>query len=323
LVVGLSVLALVAGYGIAGLIVAHLMGSIFELLFSGLVVIKRITKPELVVDYFVWKKLLRNAFPFAILGVFASIYFNIDVVMLSKMRGDEITGWYNAAYRLITALMFIPSAFIGSVAPVLNRFFVSSKNSMGLTYSKSFKYLFILALPLAVGSTLLADRIIGKIYGPEFIQAALALKVLIWGAAFMFLNNVTCSTMVSLGREKTVTNIVGLGIGLNVLLNILLIPPFGHVGASAATMVTEVWVLVITLYLLQKQFYKLSAIETVLRPSIATAVMALFILNLEFLRLYQLIFLGGALYFLSLFLIKGLSEEDFQLIKKAFKTRGR
>jgi O-antigen/teichoic acid export membrane protein len=321
LVVGLSVLALVAGYGIAGLIVAHLMGSIFELLFSGLVVIRKITKPLLVIDYPLWKRLLRRAAPFALMGVFASIYMNIDVVMLSKMRGDEITGWYNAAYRLITAVMFIPYAFMGSVAPVLNRFFVSSKGSMELTYIKSFKYLLIIAFPLAVGTTLVADRIIAKIYGPEFIQAGVALKILIWGGALMFLNPVTSSTLVSNGREKLVTALIGVGIAINVALNFLLIPPYGHVGASLATVATEAWVFTASLYVISRVYFKLPLKDVALKPMAATVVMAVFIISFAYLRLYLLIFIGAILYFLTLFGVKGISEEDFTLIKKALKIK--
>lgn len=319
LVVTLSVLALISGYGIAGLIVAHLIGSIFELLFSIFIVIRKVAKPVLVMDYSLWKALLRSALPFALMGVFASIYNNIDVVMLSKMRGDDVTGWYNAAYRLITALMFLPYAFMGSVVPVLNRFFVSSKSSMWFTYVKSFKYLFILALPLAVGTTLLADRIIAKIYGPEFIEGASALKVLIWGCALMFLNPVTTSTLVSNGREKLVTTLIGIGILINVILNFLFIPIYGHVGASLATVFTEAWVFIVSLYFISKQYYKLPVIEVALKPLIATIVMAVFIINIDYLRLYLLVGLGGAVYFMALLIVRGISDEDVALIKKATK----
>lgn len=319
LVVALSVLALISGYGIAGLIVAHLIGSIFELLFSSFVVIRKITKPALVVDYSLWKGLLRSALPFALMGVFVSIYNNIDVVMLSKMKGDDVTGWYNAAYRLITAFMFIPYAFMGSVVPVLNRFFVSSRSSMELTYVKSFKYLFIIALPIAAGTTLLSDRIIAKIYGPEFVEAAAALKVLIWGGALMFLNPVTSSTLVSNGREKLVTALIGIGIMINVVLNLLLIPPHGHVGASLATVATEAWVFVISLYIISKQYFKLPLKDAALKPIAATIAMAIFIVSFTYLRLYLLIFIGAILYFLILVGVKGISEEDFKLIRKAIK----
>ena len=71
--------------------------------------------PKMEFDWGFWKVTIKEALPFGLTGIFVTIYYWIDSVMLSLMQGDEAVGWYNAAYRLIIVLLFIPSIHLGSV----------------------------------------------------------------------------------------------------------------------------------------------------------------------------------------------------------------
>ncbi len=116
--------------------------------------------------------------PFALTASIGTIYHRIDMVMLSAMQGDAAVGWYNAACNLVYTLVIIPDMFSYAVFPVMSRFFVSSKEALKTTLQKSAKYLFILGLPIGVGTSLLSDRIILLIYGAEFTPAIVAMQVL-------------------------------------------------------------------------------------------------------------------------------------------------
>ena len=81
--------------------------------------------PHVEIDMRFWKRILPQALPFALTGLFTTIYFYIDSVLLSVMKGAEAVGWYNAPYRLIAVLLFIPtvistSDISGNVALSLN-----------------------------------------------------------------------------------------------------------------------------------------------------------------------------------------------------------
>jgi len=146
------------------------------------------------VDPDLMKKIMREAIPVAIAAVFSVIYFRVDVLMLSFLKGDIDVGFYSAAYRLTEAFVFLPAAFTTSTFPLMSKYFKDSSNSFGFTYVKAFKYLFSAGLLVAVLVTFSSEKIILAIYGPEYQSSVAALQILIWATAIMFVNVLVSST---------------------------------------------------------------------------------------------------------------------------------
>src|SRR5690606_26688244 len=131
------------------------------------------------------------------------------------------------------------SVYLLAVFPVMSRFYVESSESLRFTYRRSIKYLIMIAIPLISIVFFLAPDIIRIIYSEEYLRSVPALQVLILASAFMFINGVTSNLLGSADRQVTVTRITGLGALFNVAVNLLLIPGFNFMGASAATVLTE------------------------------------------------------------------------------------
>ena len=316
-VVPLSVAALILGYGLKGLIVVLAVAGFANFAFSFLI-LKRMVSLKFQPDLGLTRTLLKLALPFVLLGAFNVLYANIDIVMLSTMMGDRVTGWYNAAFRLLNALLFIPVVFTGSIFPTMCRYFTSSRDSLSFAYRKTFQYLSIIAIPLAVGSFFLADKIILKIYGSEFLNSIAALQILSWGIILKFLNNLLLTTLVSMNMEKTNAKIVAFGVSLNVLLNFILIPRYSYIGASVATIAAEVAFFVLAYYAISRRLGTLPILRIVSKPLVSSLVMAGALYTLkDVASLFLLIPLGAVLYFGTLFLIRGFTKEDFDLFKKA------
>ena len=180
IVVSIGLTLLFLGYNLIQVVSVFLLGGIINVVFSLIVTVKKFAKPEFEVDFAFWKTSIINAIPFGLTAIFVIIYVRIDTVMLSMMVGDAPVGWYNAAVTLILGLTFIPGVFLGAVFPVFSRFYMSSIDSLKNAYEKAFKYLFIILFPIAVGTTLLADKFILVIYGEQFIHSIIALQILIW-----------------------------------------------------------------------------------------------------------------------------------------------
>ena len=66
--------------------------------------------------------------------------------MLWIMVGNSAVGIYNAAYKLIFVLMFIPSVFVVSLFPVMSKHFESAKDFVKMEYEKSVKYIFVIGM---------------------------------------------------------------------------------------------------------------------------------------------------------------------------------
>ena len=96
---------------------------------------------KIVIDWSFWKPTIKDALPFGITGIFTMIYFWIDSVILSIMAGNEVVGWYNAAYRLIFIFISLYSVYMVSIFPVMSGFYKTSKYSIKQVYQRSFKFL--------------------------------------------------------------------------------------------------------------------------------------------------------------------------------------
>ena len=101
--------------------------------------------------------IIKSALPLSLTFIFSLVYFKIDSIILSLIQGNETVGIYAASYNVMTALTFIPSVFAVSIYPVLSKFYISSEKSLKVSYQKSFKYLFLISLPIAMSITFLAN----------------------------------------------------------------------------------------------------------------------------------------------------------------------
>ncbi|MCG7847721.1 MAG: flippase, partial [ANME-2 cluster archaeon] len=272
--------------------------------------------PKIKVDLDFWKSTLKEALPFGLTGIFVTIYYWIDSIMLSLMQGDEAVGWYNAAYRLIMVLLFIPSILNMVIFPAMSRFFITSKESLRFAYEKYFKYMAIVGIPLGLGTTLLADRIILLIFGAEYINSVIALQILVWSSVFIFLNGAFARLLEASNYQMTITKITGICMVENVVLNLIIIPKFSYIGASATTVITEFTALILCIIVSSNIGYNISKnnIINALKVVIASLVMGLLIINSEDLNSFFLILASIALYFSVLYLLKGFSKDDVTLL---------
>ncbi len=256
--VSLGLYLLFSGYGLVELVFVFLVSSFFKFVLGLSIMLKKfaVFKPEIDLEF--CKDILRKSYPLAFASLFVMIYFRIDTVMLSIMKGNAVVGWYNAAYTIIIGFGIIPSSLLPVLFPVMSQFFKDSKNSLQTVYEKAFKYLLLTGLLICIVTTLLANNIISLLYGNEYGNSVIALRILVWGQLFVFLNNLTGVMINAINEQKINMKIVGIGAFLNIILNLLLIPSLNYIGASIATVITEGAVLLASYIFLSKRSYKLS-----------------------------------------------------------------
>jgi len=243
----------------------YLMASIINFVYCMYIISMKFVKPKLSVDWKFWKWLLKEALPFGLGVIFVSIYFNIDSVMLSAMKGNIYVGWYNAPYRLILVLLSIPALYTASILPVMSKNFKNLKNLKKI-YSASFKFLFSISLLIFVEVFLFADNIINFIYGADYHPSINALRTLIFVIPIIFITYLSGNLLSVVGKQKYLCNVVMLNAIFNILLNYLLIPRFDILGASIATVLTELMGLFLMIYCIFRYFFKLSTVDLMLKP---------------------------------------------------------
>lgn len=303
------------GYGLFGLSFAILLGSVIGLCSSIYFLLTRFIRPNIHYNYVRWMSFIKEAIPFALSSILGILYTRIDAVMLSLMKGDAAVGWYGVAFMLIESLMFLPSAFLGALFPVFSNLFKTSHDFLKLAYERSFKYLFMLSMPIVVGITLVADKII-LLFGYEFNNTAAALQVLAWSLIFLFINLELYNMLAAINRQKIGLFCSGIGVVTNITLNLILIPPFSYIGAGIATVVTNLIVFLIGFYYISRYFYIIDILKLTFKTIIATMMMAIYILNLGNTTILIIIPTAAIFYFAVLYLIKAFDETDIMLLRQ-------
>lgn len=319
--VTLGLIVLFLGYGLLELVLVFLFSGIIDLLLCLWVTEKKIVKVKLSFDINFIKNTIKISLPLGMLSIFGLIFVRIDTIMLSIMDSFDVVGWYNAAYYLVLGFKPIPYLFINALVPVMSIYYINSKKSLNLMYEKAFKYLFILGLPLAIGLTLLADKFIILFYGQQYFNSIIALQILAWDVLLIFSYSALGGLLISIDRQNAMAGLLGLTALINVILNLILIPSYSYIGAAAATIITEVILLILYAVYISKTYYKLPFHKIVIRPIMAGCIMSLFLYCFNFINLFLLIIFSAIIYFMVLYLVKGLSLEDMDIIKKALKPR--
>jgi O-antigen/teichoic acid export membrane protein len=313
--------AISRGFSIMGFALVYVFSSSLGLIYNNIIARRLGIAPTLQFDQgFIWS-LARRALPFGIGSLFLVYYVWIGRVMLSVMVDNEAVGYYSAAYNLTGSLNFVPIAFVASLFPLMVIFYKGSDKSLDKIFRIGIKYMYALAMPMAVGVTLLGKEIVTMIYGAKFLPSVAALDILIWAEFFVFLDVLLGQMLLSINKEKITMINAGVGAALNIGLNLILIPRLGIEGSALATLATEFYFFVMSFVMLQRYGHSVYLRNLLFKPLVATSIMALFITTYNQLNLFAVISISAAIYFVILYLIRYISEEDISLIKQALAIR--
>jgi len=301
---------------------SYLYVNLAVFIYSVVIVLWRFTRPKIEVDWVFWKQIFRNSLPIGGMAIFFLIYFRIDTVMLSFMKGDVAVGLYNAAYRLIDATLVIPTIVTTAMFPVLAHYHASNRGLFLNVYEKSFKFLLFLGLLMAVVVTLLSSQIIGIVFGDAFLESAGALQILIWASAALFLSSILGSVFIAANMQMVGLYINFITIFINVALNLLIIPSYGFIGASITTVISEIINIIICLYYLEKHGYHLG-LKTVFLPAIiGLALIGGIIVVLSMVGISMVIIAAVSLVLYGLILFKfGIDKQDLLMLRKIFTIK--
>lgn len=318
--VALSLAVLWLGCGVMGLVIAQLSVFTLVLILSFAIVCRRISKPIVPLRWHPYQALLKAAGPFALSVVFVSIYERMGVILLSFMVGDEATGWYSGAAMFVKIFDFIPMAFTGALLPAMAQLGESSDDAWHDIYRRSMKYLLIVALPIAIGLSMRSSEFVDLLLGQQYRHSASVLSIVVWALMFSFMNHGASNALISIDQEKSYLKIVGLGAGLNVAANWILIPLFGPQGVAVAKVLTECVVLMGQFYLLVLAGRKINLGKVVLKPIFSGAILASTIYLSRGVTLWAVVSLGIFTYIPALLLSQTFDEGEILLMTELVQS---
>lgn len=315
----LVLFVLFSGYGLIELAYVYVFAGIVDVTISFSIVLIKIAKPKLAIDFSLWKTIIIGSIPFALNVLFGVLFFRIDTVMLSVLKGDAAVGIYSAAYVPLLALGVIPTVFIAAIYPVMSRYFVSSKDTLESFTSLSSKYMAIIGFPIAMGCFILAERFIALFYADQFSASIIAFQILALFIPLRFVSSITGTLLTSINRQSIRTVSVGLSALFNIVLNAAMIPYLSYIGASIATVLSEVFLYFVFIYFINKHYKNLKLHKHFIKPLVAALMMGGFVFYFKDTNLLLLILLAGIVYFVILVLLRTFTQEDKNIFKQVIK----
>lgn len=256
-------------------------------------------------DWATVRPLFRRAGHLMLNSVLGLMIFNADLILLRVFRDSATVGYYGVAYTLVSFLLNLGIAYSLSLLPAITRASSEPAEHRAL-YDTASVHVLAVALPVAVGGALLAPGIIGFFFGPRFDPASAALMVLLGSIPVAALRNVPQAALIAGQRQELVLRTTALSAGLNLVLNLVLIPPYGMIGAALATGLTETARTCMTIWYCKLLGLSPRGLFRGWRPVVAAIAMAAVLLLVRSLPIWSGIPLGAAVYFLALMMLGGI-----------------
>ena len=303
--------------GIYGIAISYILSNIIALTYAYYVLQKHITKPKFELDKDFCKKIIMYSLPFAIGGFLTSIYYSIDVVMLTELVGSYATGIYNATYKLISILTLFYSVYNAVIFPVMSKFYKNDEKLLFISFEKSIKYLMLIMIPIAISTMIYSTDIIQFIYGHEYDEASSVLSILIWTVCLLFISGPGNILLTAAHKEVAGAEMYFVAAVFNVILNLFMIPNFSYNGAAVTTVLSDILIVLMQSYLIYKIGYKLNKKLCIDVGKIIIASLILGI-TLFFLKLNMWIALpvGIIIYLVLIILLKFFDDDDKYVIKE-------
>ncbi len=170
-----------------------------------------------------------SASPFFGLAIADVLLQRVDILLLSIVGGETVTGIYSAAYNLVRVLVKLVQSFWQAVYPTLSRLQAEVSERYGELSSLSLRYGLLLLLPTAALCTGVADELIHALYAEEYAAAGPVLQRLVWVAPIFFVQMYAVTALMVERRPQLSLAIMGLNLGALVVL----LPPLARLGGAA------------------------------------------------------------------------------------------
>jgi len=184
------------------------------------------------------KKLLRDSWPLFLSTLLTMIYLRIDQIMIGNMIGSGELGNYSVAVRISEAWYFIPVVISSSVFPAVVKAEAVSEDLYYAHLQRLYRLMAFLAYIVAVPVAYFSTGIIRVLFSSAYTDAGPLLAILIWTGLFTSLGAARNVFIVSKNWTRVNLISIALGCALNIVLNFILIPEYGAMGAVAATFIS-------------------------------------------------------------------------------------
>ncbi len=278
-----------------------------------------------VMDSKLWRYLLSNAWPLAVVAAGVTVYAGMDIPILSWIKGDEQVGLYNAAGMFAKALVFLTLALNMAILPAVSKVGGKHPERLGEVWERLIYYGWLMVIPLTVIVPVLARPVL-VLQKFQFIDAWHVTWLTMAAMNFTFMTAISFPFFIVINKQKTISAVVLFGLPVKAVMGVVAISFWGYTGAALSVLVSEAAVFGLLYWRLSRELgHRISAARFTAVPllMLGTLYAAVFVLHNAlavgkdtFMSSLQFAFIIAAaltiLYLALAFVSKALSRKGLQ-----------
>lgn len=197
---------------------------------------------KLVFSLEIAKRLLKSCLPFILANLMVVIYGHMDKIMIKQlMNSTREVGLYSAAITICGLIGFIPSAILDSARPLIAEAKKENEEKYRLRFRRLVAGIMWICILYSAFITLFSKIIIYLMYGKQYMDANICLKIAVWYTSFSYLGSARSFWLICENKKRYVFVFSFIGALCNVVMNFIFIPIWGINGAAIATLITQIF----------------------------------------------------------------------------------
>ena len=307
------------GYSLEGAIIGYTAASAIGLVMSML-----LCKIEKSKQIFKSIKLIKFAAPLIVYSIAITLLISIDLLFVKAfIKNDASTGYYTSANFLSKVPYYIFLGLSATLLPSLSKSIDKKNVFQTKSYiNNSLRYMLMIILPIIFLVSATSKDLINLVYSDKYLLGAQSLSILIFGLTFLSFFSIF-TTIITANNEPRKSMIFAIMlIPIDVILNIILIPIYGLMGAAIATSIAIFIGLIVVMIYVFRCFHTLLNPISFIRIFLASGIIYLFAFFFSFSGIYLLLWylILFSIYFGLLLLFREIKNDDFGLIKSLYDS---
>lgn len=314
----LILILLKIGFGLHGVILATLVVQSCIILISLLIILSQI---GFVIPRFIYiKEYLQFSLPLTPNALIRWITESSDRYLVTYFLGLGYVGVYSAACSIGNLIQLFVSPLQLILLPELSKLFDEDKiDQVRIYMSHSLRYFLLITIPAVFGLSALAKPLLGIFTTEDFLSGWLVIPIIALSGLLAGIFQIFVNIMFLVKETKSTTYINIVAALSNVLLNLLLIPSMGIIGAALSTLISYFLMIVFCIWVSMKHFVFDFYFYDIAKSIFSSIAMYLFVSHFIVSNIYELFGvagMGALIYIFVMFLIGGFSKYELAVVKK-------
>lgn len=272
-------------------------------------------------DFSFIKRQFHHISGFILIGIFFNLNDQQDTFLVSILLSEVELGWYGAAQTILFGFSILSAAMRIAIYPTMVRYYQNSPQKFHDFYVKINRYAVIMMLPLVTLISLLAKPLIILVFPESFEPASGALQWMIWEVFFLFLHIPNARLLLVQGKQKQLGWITGIGLSINLSLNLILIPRFGINGAAISRPIIAFINFLFVYALVKHNGVNFNITSVIARPLVAVLAMTAVILQFRGTSIIGALGAGFGIYSIIILMLGSITREDWHYLQQIYQKR--